>query len=64
MLCSFTFLLQISMNVSYPTRITVVCMPTAPIPLEVMSVPAQKALQEMELHVMVGVGKYDMILYP
>ena len=43
------------MNVFYPTQITVVCMPTAPITLEVMSVPVQKALQEMDLHVMVGV---------
>ena len=46
------------MNVLYPTRITVVCMPTAPIPLEVMSVPVQKALQETDLHVMVGVEIY------
>ena len=51
------------MNVFYPTQINVVCMPTAPIPLEVMSVPVQKALQEMELHVMVGVETYYMIVY-
>ena len=32
-----------------------VCMQNAPIPLEVMSVHVQKALQETDLHVMVGV---------